>query len=64
MESPKNIFIDLVKLDDIRAEGIVRKLLDSLEKANLNEAFLSKTLISLTCAQSDSKPLFPNIMVG
>lgn len=36
-------------MDDLGAEGIVRKLLDALDHANLNEAFLSKILIGLTC---------------
>lgn len=36
-------------MDDLGAEGIVCKLLDALDHANLNEAFLSKTLIGLTC---------------
>lgn len=49
MESPENIFFDLIELDDFGAEGIVRKLLESLHRANFNEDFLSKTLVALTC---------------
>ncbi|KAK0134200.1 E3 SUMO-protein ligase KIAA1586 [Merluccius polli] len=49
MESPENIFFELIELDDLRAEGIVRKLLESLHRANFNEDFLSKTLVALTC---------------
>lgn len=43
MESPESVFFDLIKLDDLGAEGIACKLLDALDHANLNEAFLSKT---------------------
>ncbi len=75
METPENIFIDLVELDDLSAEGIVRKFLACLEGAKLNEAFLSKTLIGLTCdgvsvmlgrksgVAARLQTLFPNIMV-
>ena len=62
---PENVFNDLAKLDDISAEGIVRQLLDSLESANLNEAFLWKALNAWEQKRSDSQnqTLFPNIIV-
>lgn len=75
MESPENLFLDLVELDDLSAEGIVHKLLACLEGAKLNKAFLSKTLIGLTCdgasvmlgrksgVAARLQTLFPNIMV-
>ncbi|KAK7162494.1 hypothetical protein R3I93_006722 [Phoxinus phoxinus] len=75
MESPENIFFDLVELDDFGAEGIVRKLLDALDHANLDESFLSKTLVGLTCdgasvmlgrksgVATRLKTRFPNILV-
>ncbi len=75
METPENIFIDLVELDDLSAKRIVCKLLACLEGAKLNEAFLSKTLIGLTCdvvsvmlgcksgVAARLQTLFPNIMV-
>uniref|UniRef100_A0A8C9X006 HAT C-terminal dimerisation domain-containing protein n=1 Tax=Sander lucioperca TaxID=283035 RepID=A0A8C9X006_SANLU len=75
MESPDNIFFNLVELDDFGAEGIVGKLLDALDHANLDKAFLSKTLVGLTCdgasvmlgrksgVATRLKTRFPNIMV-
>uniref|UniRef100_A0A672PR30 HAT C-terminal dimerisation domain-containing protein n=1 Tax=Sinocyclocheilus grahami TaxID=75366 RepID=A0A672PR30_SINGR len=44
MESPENIFVELVELEDQSAQGIVDKLLRALEGV-----FLSKTLIGLSC---------------
>lgn len=49
MKTPENIFVDLVELDDLSAEGIVRQLLACLEGAKLNKCFLSEMLIGLTC---------------
>jgi hypothetical protein len=75
MESPENIFFELIELDDFSAEGIVRKLLESLHRANFNEEFLSKTLVALTCDGASVmlgrksgvavrlQSLFPNLVV-
>uniref|UniRef100_A0A671MGA9 HAT C-terminal dimerisation domain-containing protein n=1 Tax=Sinocyclocheilus anshuiensis TaxID=1608454 RepID=A0A671MGA9_9TELE len=49
MDMPTNIFTELVELDDLTAEGIVRHILSALERLNLTEEFLSKTLIGVTC---------------
>uniref|UniRef100_A0A672RKS2 HAT C-terminal dimerisation domain-containing protein n=1 Tax=Sinocyclocheilus grahami TaxID=75366 RepID=A0A672RKS2_SINGR len=63
------------KLDDPNAEGIVRHLLSALERLNLIDEFLSKTLIGVTCdgtsvmlgrtsgVASRLRDIFPNITV-
>lgn len=75
MDTPTNIFVELVELDDLTAEGIVRHLLHAMERVHLTEEFLSKTLIGLTCdgasvmlgrksgVASRLKDIFPNITV-
>lgn len=48
MDMPADIFVDLVELDDLSAEGIVHSLLSSLERHNFTKEFLSKQLIAIT----------------
>lgn len=49
METPANVFVDLVQLQDCSAAGIVQSLLSALEKVNFNEEFLAKCLVGVTC---------------
>lgn len=75
MDNPANIFTELVELDDLTAEGIVRHLLSALGSLNLTQDFLSKTLIGLTCdgasvmlgrksgVATRLQAIFPNITV-
>lgn len=49
METPKNIYVDLIELQDLTAEGIVCQLLSALERVGRNKDFLSKTLVGVTC---------------
>lgn len=48
MDMPANIFVDLVELDDLSAEGIVHSLLLSLERHNFTKEYLSKQPIAIT----------------
>ena len=64
-----------MELREFGAEAIAHELLDALHEAKLDKAFLSKTLIGLTCdgasvmlgrrsgVATRLKDLFPNIMV-
>ena len=73
MDVPANIFVDLVKLEDLSAGRIVRNLLSALEGIKFTEDFLSKTLIGITCGGASVmlghksgvatklQALFPNI---
>ncbi|KAL1249596.1 hypothetical protein QQF64_020601 [Cirrhinus molitorella] len=75
MESPENIFVELVELEDQSAQGIVGQLLRALEGVNFTQDFLSKTLIGLSCdgasvmlgrksgVAARLKSLFPNMIV-
>lgn len=47
MESPENIFVELVELEDQSSQGIVEQLLRALKDVNFTKDFLSKTLIGL-----------------
>lgn len=51
MKSPANIFVDLIELSDLSAEGVVNSLLSALKKhpIDISENFLSKCLVSVTC---------------
>ncbi|XP_069507308.1 E3 SUMO-protein ligase KIAA1586-like isoform X1 [Ambystoma mexicanum] len=51
MESPAHIFVDLIELSDVSAEGIVNSLLSSLQKdpIKISEDFLTKCLVSIAC---------------
>ncbi|XP_078509084.1 E3 SUMO-protein ligase KIAA1586-like [Lissotriton helveticus] len=51
MDSPANIFVDLIELSDLSADGIVSSLLSALKKdpINISEDFLSKCLVSVAC---------------
>lgn len=76
MDTPTNIFTELIELNDITAEGIVCYLLSALERLHLSQEFLSKTLIGVTRdgasgmlgnksrVASRLQAILPNITVG
>ncbi|XP_078504031.1 E3 SUMO-protein ligase KIAA1586-like [Lissotriton helveticus] len=51
MDSPANMFVDLIELSDLSADGIVNSLLSALKKdpINISEDFLSKCMVSVAC---------------
>uniref|UniRef100_H3AMQ0 DUF4371 domain-containing protein n=1 Tax=Latimeria chalumnae TaxID=7897 RepID=H3AMQ0_LATCH len=48
MQSPANVFVDLVELNDLSSEGILNSLLSVLKK-NVTEDFLTKCLVVVAC---------------
>uniref|UniRef100_H3A4Y1 HAT C-terminal dimerisation domain-containing protein n=1 Tax=Latimeria chalumnae TaxID=7897 RepID=H3A4Y1_LATCH len=49
MESPVNVFVNLVELNDLSSEGILNSLLSVLKKVNVTEDFLAKCLVAVAC---------------
>jgi hypothetical protein len=49
LTEPINLFIDLVELDDVTANGIFTTLISHLESLGMTKEFLTENLVSLTC---------------
>jgi hypothetical protein len=48
LTEPINLFIDLIELDDVTANGISTALISHLESLGMTEEFLTENLVSLT----------------
>lgn len=49
MENPKNLFLSLVELTALSASGILKDLLNELNRLGLSADFIKNNLISITC---------------
>ena len=49
MNSPINLFLDLVELEKVTAEGVFDSLLKCLHSHEMTEDYLKKYLVSLAC---------------
>jgi hypothetical protein len=49
MNSPINLFLDLIELKDVTAKGIFESLLQSLDLYGMTEEYLKKYLVSVAC---------------
>jgi hypothetical protein len=49
LTEPINLFIDLIDLDEVTANGIFTALISHLESLGMTEEFLTENLVSLNC---------------
>jgi hypothetical protein len=49
LTEPINLFIDLIELDDVTANGMFTALISHLESLGMTEELLTENLVSLTC---------------
>ncbi|XP_054834515.1 E3 SUMO-protein ligase KIAA1586-like isoform X2 [Eublepharis macularius] len=49
VEEPVNLFIGLIELEDVTANGIYQSLMSHIESLGFTEEFLQENLVALTC---------------